>query len=610
GYAKAIVVPPILGEQFELKHSLINMMSLDQFFRLEKDNPHDHIRWFNKITSIMKYKDVPNSAIKLMLFPFSLTGAARRWLEKEPPRSILTWEDLVSKFINEFFPPSRKTNLRNKISNFQQRFDESFYEAWDCYKDLLRAYPHYGFTELHQLDTFYNALNPVDQDSLNSAAGGNLLERRTQDVLMIAENKSKCLVADGNTFLEFGDNIQGYVSAAAVNYNQECENELRNKMKTSIQASMSNQTNELKNMLASFFQMNTASTSSLGPLPSNTIANPKVELKAITSQNGLVVDGPSVPMPYPFINLEEDERVEETLTDLNLAEYTIKVPPPLVQKAKPHSQRNYVVPLILGRPFSRTSRALIDLHEEEMILRDSDERLTLNMRHDTLRYSIKPHKESINMINIYDDSYEDYLEDLFATNHLSGNLTFSSQTYLTLPEVINPLSGSTTSSSLDHLLEEFANELALITFYPGNDDLPFDIESNLREIEYLLNHDPTKEMDSILKDLIDEYNLADPNDNLFDTILEMFTDEHTLNYSSPPLYDDVDDNLVELEYDNDDAYNDPFDSKKDKIKESKLLIDELDPSRSSDFLPSPEYDSFLFEDFSKVDACLQPITRI
>nr|GFC60989.1 reverse transcriptase domain-containing protein [Tanacetum cinerariifolium] len=61
-------------------------------------------------------------------------------------------------------------------------FDESFHEAWDRYKDLLRACPHHGFTELHQLDTFYNALNPTDQDSLNAPAGGNLLERRTQDV--------------------------------------------------------------------------------------------------------------------------------------------------------------------------------------------------------------------------------------------------------------------------------------------------------------------------------------------------------------------------------------------------------------------------------------------
>nr|GEY73721.1 reverse transcriptase domain-containing protein [Tanacetum cinerariifolium] len=177
GCAEAIVVPPILVEQFELNHILINMMTSEQFFGLEKDSPHDHVRWFNKITSTVKYKDVPNSVIKLILFPFSLAGAARRWLEKEPSRSITTWDDLVLKFINEFFPPSRTTNLRNEILNFQQIFDESFHEAWERYKDLLRVCLHHDFTELHQLDTFYNALNPADQDSLNAAAGGNLLEK-------------------------------------------------------------------------------------------------------------------------------------------------------------------------------------------------------------------------------------------------------------------------------------------------------------------------------------------------------------------------------------------------------------------------------------------------
>nr|GFC41440.1 hypothetical protein [Tanacetum cinerariifolium] len=88
--------------------------------------------------------------------------------------------------------------------------------------------------------------------------------------------------------------------------------------------------------------MNTASTSGSGPLPRNTIANPKGKLKAITTRSGLVLDGPSVPMPPPFINPEEDERVKETLTDPKLAEYTIKVPPPLVLKAKPPSLRNYM----------------------------------------------------------------------------------------------------------------------------------------------------------------------------------------------------------------------------------------------------------------------------
>nr|GFB59695.1 hypothetical protein [Tanacetum cinerariifolium] len=96
-------------------------------------------------------------------------------------------------------------------------------------------------------------------------------------------------------------------------------------------------------MMASFFQTNTASTSGSGSLPSNTIANPKGELKAITTQSGIVLDGPSVPIPPLFINPEEDERVKDTLTDQDLAEYTIKVPPPLVQKSKPPSQKYFVM---------------------------------------------------------------------------------------------------------------------------------------------------------------------------------------------------------------------------------------------------------------------------
>ncbi|GKE50165.1 reverse transcriptase domain-containing protein [Tanacetum coccineum] len=181
GYRDAIIIPAILAENFELEHGLLNLVTSKQFYGFEKEDPHAHIRWFNKITS----------TIKLMLFLFSIEGAARIWLEKEPPRSILTWEDLVSKFINQFFPPSKTTNLRNEITNFQQCFDESFCEAWDHFKDLLRACPHHCFTELHQLDTFYNALTPTDQDSLNPAAGGNLLTKTPRDALTIIENKSK-----------------------------------------------------------------------------------------------------------------------------------------------------------------------------------------------------------------------------------------------------------------------------------------------------------------------------------------------------------------------------------------------------------------------------------
>ncbi|GJW41778.1 reverse transcriptase domain-containing protein [Tanacetum coccineum] len=145
--------------------------------------PAFHRSLLQQITSKNKKMRVPNvpiTTIKLMLFPFSIEGAARIWLEKEPPRSIQTWDDLVSKFIKQFIPLLRH-DLRNEITRFQQRFDESFYEAWDRFNDLLRACPHHGFSELHQLDTFYNALNINDQDSLNSAAGGNFLDKMPRD---------------------------------------------------------------------------------------------------------------------------------------------------------------------------------------------------------------------------------------------------------------------------------------------------------------------------------------------------------------------------------------------------------------------------------------------
>ncbi|GKA66559.1 reverse transcriptase domain-containing protein [Tanacetum coccineum] len=159
GYEDAIIVPEITADNFELKHGLLTLVQNKQFFGHDKGDPHAHIRYFNKITSTMKFPNVPN--------------------------------DLVSKFINKFVPPSKTTNLRNEITRFQQRFDETFYEAWDRFNDLLPACPHHGFSELHQLDTFYNALNSNDQDSLNSAAGGNFLDKMPRDYLRIIESKSK-----------------------------------------------------------------------------------------------------------------------------------------------------------------------------------------------------------------------------------------------------------------------------------------------------------------------------------------------------------------------------------------------------------------------------------
>nr|GEZ12757.1 reverse transcriptase domain-containing protein [Tanacetum cinerariifolium] len=491
------------------------------------------------------------------------------------------------------------------------------------------------------------------------------------------------------------------------------KNELRNEMKNSIQTSLSNQTNEIKNMMASLLQMNTASTSGSGSLPGNTVANPKGELKAITTRSGLVTDGPTVPTPPKSVTPEEDECVDETYTDPDLAKYTIKVPPPPALVLMPKYQKmlkallsnkeklqelantplnkncsvvilkklpeklgdpgkflilcgfselkckaladlgasinlmslsvwkklglpdlipsrmtlelanraictpdeivrdvfvpvgkftfpaDFVVvdyesdprvPLILGRPFLRTARALIDVYGEEMILRDEDERLTLNMKHDTTSYSNHPHRESVNLINIFNISSKDCLEDL-VSNKQSGNHTFLLHKEIASPKVTHEIHDSKGSNLL---LEEFSDELALITYPPDYDDNhTCDIEFDLKEIEFLLYQGENSD----LKDSIDQSDLANRDDLFVDPTPEMFTDEQPPDYSFPPRFDVYPDDFLEIESDADNFDNDFFDSKGEKIKEAELLIDQLD--LPCDILS--EYDSFNSQDFSRDD---------
>ncbi|GJX77814.1 reverse transcriptase domain-containing protein [Tanacetum coccineum] len=143
GYGEAIVLPEINADHFEIKTNLLQLVQANPFYGRESENPHAHINSFKRITSTLRFRNVPNDVIKLMMFPYSLEGAAKTC------------------------------------------------EAWERFKELLRACPHHGFMELTQVDTFYNGLNENEQDSLNAAAGGNLLSKTTREALNIIENKSK-----------------------------------------------------------------------------------------------------------------------------------------------------------------------------------------------------------------------------------------------------------------------------------------------------------------------------------------------------------------------------------------------------------------------------------
>ncbi|GJV78197.1 reverse transcriptase domain-containing protein [Tanacetum coccineum] len=328
-FIPCLFLPP---ENFELKNGLLNLANFKTILGFEErrfsrcftfvEDLHAHIRWFNKITSTIKYKEVPNSLIKLMLFPFSIEGATRIWLKKEPPRSILTWEDLVSKFINQFFPPSKTTNLRNEITNFQQRFDESFCEAWDRFKDLFHACPHHGFTELHQLDTFYNALTPTDQDSLNAAAGGNLLSKTPQDALTIIENESK--VRNSRNKLVISKVSTNAPSSSTPHFPEIAA------LADAVKAMLLQKSSPPASVKAVEEICVTCGGphpyhQCLGSLPSNTVATPRGDLKVITTRSGISYDRPPIP-PLPKVVKREPEVTKDTVQPS-----TKNILPPVVQ---------------------------------------------------------------------------------------------------------------------------------------------------------------------------------------------------------------------------------------------------------------------------------------
>nr|GEZ29908.1 reverse transcriptase domain-containing protein [Tanacetum cinerariifolium] len=319
GYEDAIVVPPINANNFELKQTLINLVQSNQF--TGRQDPYNHLRFFNKVTSTFRHPEVPNTTIKLLLFSFSLEGEARIWLDKEHPRSILTWEDLVLKFINQFFPLSKTTYLRNEITNFLLKPNETFNEAWERFKDLLRQCPHHGFFELHQLDIFYNALNSNDQDALDSAAGGNFLDKIPRECFSIIEANPRLDIQE-QIVASLADKLD-----IRMNHFEKSLNDMKASFITptapikaveeDFQKKFEQKQDDFQNQMMNFMQniyKNKPSSSS--SLPSNTIPNPKGEAKAIATRSVQVqvqdkepIEKPSVVIPKAKANLPYPARL-------------------------------------------------------------------------------------------------------------------------------------------------------------------------------------------------------------------------------------------------------------------------------------------------------------
>nr|GEY36744.1 reverse transcriptase domain-containing protein [Tanacetum cinerariifolium] len=373
GYEDAIVVPPINANNFELKQTLINLVQSNQFTEDE----------------------------------------ARAWLDKEPPRSILTWEDLVSKFINQFFPPSKTTYLRNEIINFLQKPNETFNEALERFKDLLKQCPYHDFSELHQPDMFYNALNPNDQDALDSAAGGNFLDKIPRECLAIIKSKSNVRYSRSRvTDSRVSTNAPLPSSSPSNSFDlQQIVASLEDKLDIRM-SHFEKSLNDMKAFVTS-------------PAPIKAVEEVCVTCGANHSHNhcpltrggnefsifhdniqqfqtaavGNFVQGNPLAnlgasinlMPLSIWKKLRLPTLNDTKMVLELADRTISKPTGVAENVfmkvrKFYFPANFVVldfiadprvPLILGRPFLSTAHDIIDVYEGEIILRHEKQSLTL-----------------------------------------------------------------------------------------------------------------------------------------------------------------------------------------------------------------------------------------
>nr|GEU61685.1 reverse transcriptase domain-containing protein [Tanacetum cinerariifolium] len=455
--------------------------------------------------------------------------------------SITTFEQMSKMFLEKYFLPSMVTKLRNEITNFRQRPDESLFEAWEHYKLSIDRCPNHNMLPVSQIDTFYNGLTLRHRDTINATAGGTFMKRcpkecydlivnmtthhndwdtsvqRSESSSSITYSSDSEIVALKAEMAEINKNLMkvlqinqqvkavthncetcggppsyndcpatvGQTQNNYQNQNRNQENnhgnvhgnnqgrnqffqgashgqnlppayqasgcqapvyqapipqpqvvtttEFTNYMKANdailnnMQTNMTSLTNsnlELKNTFGHFMKMNTALFSGSRTLLSNTITNPKEDLKGITTRSGIAYKGPMIPTTYPHPKVVECETevTKETVPPTNNGS-TKDVQPPIVQVETPIPNSEPVVAPVVEPVEAPTVRALIDVYEVELTLYVGNKAITFNLDQ-TSRYSANYDAISVNRIDLIDVACEEYSQKVLGFS-MSGNPTLS-----------------------------------------------------------------------------------------------------------------------------------------------------------------------------------------
>ncbi|CAM8921267.1 unnamed protein product [Rhodiola kirilowii] len=174
GNGSAIMPPDEDAFDFDVKSSLVHMVTHDQYQGV--GNPSTHLANFQEYCRTYKPRNVPVEYVYLKLFPSSLYGDAKEWLQNQEPGTFRTWDHLANSFLNKFFPPSRTKKFIDYILTFSQRDNELFHQAYDRFKHYLKECPHHNFRKADLMRYFYLGMSKEAKNQMDTASGGAIME--------------------------------------------------------------------------------------------------------------------------------------------------------------------------------------------------------------------------------------------------------------------------------------------------------------------------------------------------------------------------------------------------------------------------------------------------
>nr|GEX44444.1 reverse transcriptase domain-containing protein [Tanacetum cinerariifolium] len=319
----------IQATNFGLKNDIIQQVQNScQFHGLPGDDANKHLDKFLHVTQSNKVNGVTDDALRLYIFPHSLTHHATAWFDRLSRNSINTFEQMAKMFLEKYFPPSMVTKLTNEITNFRQRPDESLFKAWERYKLSIDRCPNHNMLPVTQIDTFYKAHhNDWDTSAQHSESSSSITSSCD---IEIAALKAEMAEINKNLMRSLLARLKTYMLQEPIKANDAF---LKN-MKTNM-TSLTNSNLELKNMFGQFMKMNTASSSSSGTLPVNTITSPKEDLKGITTRSGTAYLGPMIPTNSSSPVIERKTEATKDMVHPTNNGSTENIQPSVVQSESP-----------------------------------------------------------------------------------------------------------------------------------------------------------------------------------------------------------------------------------------------------------------------------------